>query len=740
MRARRGSLPLFVLLLFSFGNSVARAQPLKPLLEPTRRPGAIEPQRVPTVLRQRNVVVDLRRLQSSDNSRLRLPLFEGGEVVLVRDRPVEAPRKDTLIWYGHVDGQPGSTAILSNVREALAAAVWTRNRAGKIAVYEIGYLGNGVHALRQIDQSKFPPEETSREPKLSPPVPPNADTDLCGDTASFIDALVVYTGTARYWNGGQSGIESKIFEAVGATNQSYLNSGIGQQIRLVHMEKVTYQESGIALVDLGRLQDTSDGVLDDVLTLRNTYAADVVVLIVNEIEACGWSSTMPTISTAFESSAYAVVDVECATVELTFAHELGHIMGARHDRMDDPTQGQPFDFNHGRVVKSPTDGGDPWRTVMAKDVDCLKEPPVNCSTRIPYWSNPNVRYASNPLGDPTGTPAEDNHLALNETAQTVANFRCASPAVNDVWMRDTGNDTGAEPDPKTAADVMWASSAIWVRTSPDTANAHLHDHENPVAGSANFVYVELENGGEAVNGNLELYWANPSTSLSWPSGWTSLATVPVAFAVGSPSKVVEVPWTPPQSGHFCLLARWASVADPMKHPETGDIESNVRGNNNIVWRNLNVIDLAADPSADATFGVGDPDGLGSPFSIMIRPTRGQEEAGIFDRVRVTVALDEKLMSAWRRGGMRSRGLRTERGRLTVSERSGAVLENLQLAPRTAGRVKLTFEKSLAPPAARTFGIDVVQLQLELAGRGRQRTVGGVSYVIRTGRVGPPPVE
>ena len=37
----------------------------------------------------------------------------------------------------------------------------------------------------------------------------------------------------------------------------------------------------------------------------------------------------------------------------------------------------------------------------------------------------------------------------------------------------------------------------------------------------------------------------------------------------------------------------------MTTPETSNIDANVRGNNNIVWRNVNVIDLGGDAQADA---------------------------------------------------------------------------------------------------------------------------------------------
>ena len=99
------------------------------------------------------------------------------------------------------------------------------------------------------------------------------------------------------------------------------------------------------------------------------------------------------------STAFAVVHYSCATGYYSFAHELRHLMGARHDRrrLDHVAFRDGHGFQH---TASPA-----WRTVMA--YDCTG----GCS-RLQYWSNPNVNYS----GQAMGTTGQDNARVLNGTA------------------------------------------------------------------------------------------------------------------------------------------------------------------------------------------------------------------------------------------------------------------------------------------------------------------------------------
>ncbi len=411
------------------------AQTTPPLIAPTTKPGRVNPDPDRSVLRSRRVLVDIARLRGSANQKFLLPLFDHEEVVIVRDRQ-ETPRAGTLVWYGHVDGQPGSMALLSSVGDAVAGNVTTRDHAAHFRFFEIRSLGGGVHVLNEVDQRLLPPEDDSLTWDTAPG---KAAAQSC-DPASTIDTLVVYTGRARFAAGNTkpgsaaNGMEAEIEQAAASTNLSYANSGIEQRLRIVHMEELTYSEIGKKPKEiLEALTNGTDG-LEKVHQLRDQYGADVVAFIVASLSACGRSNVMFETSPGFESQAYAVIRRNCAVTNLSFGHELGHVMGARHEwGIDGQDLKKPeVLYNHGFVQSAPDSSIPAWRTIMAIDANCLNSPPTNCSARIPYWSNPNVSYpdaSGDPMGVGNGEKAADNHLRLKNTAAIVANFRCSLPSV-----------------------------------------------------------------------------------------------------------------------------------------------------------------------------------------------------------------------------------------------------------------------------------------------------------------------
>ncbi|MEI6947155.1 S8 family serine peptidase [Paraflavisolibacter sp. H34] len=197
-------------------------------------------------------------------------------------------------------------------------------------------------------------------------------------------------------------------------------------------------------------------------------------------------------------------------------------------------------------------------------------------------------------------------------------YRAVLQAGADLWMQDQSTDTGLEANPSTLP--YYASPDIWVRNSMDGGTVH----QNPKANVTNYVYVKVRNRGTlasaASGNNLKLYWAHAAAGLGWSYPWVGANyycngnVVAVGGAIGTKavpavgaggSTVLVFPWVPAKpssfsdcfgaaSAHYCLLARLETrPSSPygMAFPETPDLGANVRNNNNIVWKNVSVIEL-----------------------------------------------------------------------------------------------------------------------------------------------------
>jgi hypothetical protein len=362
---------------------------------------------------------------------IRLNLFDDADFSGVLDR-IEENASGSTTFTGHLEGVPLGNFILVT-RDLMM--VGTVKMPG--AYYRIGYLQDGIHAIYEMNEGAIPLElEPILSPSASHPGPQNSPA---ADDGSVIDVLVVYTEQAQA-NVGAEGFATMndlIDLAVAETNTSYVDSGISQQLNLVHSDQITYSEIAFGWTQtITRLKGTSEGFMDEVHTIRDDHCADAVVLLVDNEDSCGIGYINSNAATAFS-----VVSTHCATGNYSFGHELGHNMGAYHDWYVDNTN----TYAHG-YVNYP----DRWRTIMAYDTDCTDRG-VNC-TRLQYWSNPLLSQGGDPLGVPDGTSRAcvegvhdpicdaDNHVKLNDTAITVANFRdtalCAPTYNINGYVRD----------------------------------------------------------------------------------------------------------------------------------------------------------------------------------------------------------------------------------------------------------------------------------------------------------------
>ena len=294
------------------------------------------------------------------------------------------------------------TTIAGEVH-AVVAANPARNQQATVQSDE-GRTALGARAItaRMPGRHRSPAEKaaTATEHAGFAPLSSERRQELAAKKVT-IDVMVLYTHSvaARYVDIETDLIEHSIAEA----NLSFVNSGIGNiKLRLAHSQQIDYAEtSGEHFDHLYRMVD-GVGAFTSVAALRNAKRADVVVLVVDDPSSCGLATRVA----ADAEEAFAVVHHACAALTYSLPHEIGHIIGARHDRSLDQ-HASPFPYGHGFV------NGTKWRDIMSYRASCDGCP------RLPFWSNPAIEIN----GEPAGTVYADNARVLLEQAARVASFR-----------------------------------------------------------------------------------------------------------------------------------------------------------------------------------------------------------------------------------------------------------------------------------------------------------------------------
>ena len=189
----------------------------------------------------------------------------------------------------------------------------------------------------------------------------------------------------------------------------------------------------------------------------------------------------------------------------------------------------------------------------------------------------------------------------------------------DVYIRDFVGDTGephsgsisASPDiilrPDPVADP---ELAFGVGSGTENSNTLGYEAE---AGQDNYLYTRVLNqgGNDATNVEVTLFWSEVSTLVT-PDQWTligstTIPTVPAGEELTVSDAIVWSAAEVPGTGHYCIVGIIGTANDPAPNPadflEWANFQRFVRENNNVTWRNFNVVDNAPDTVVDGEPGV-----------------------------------------------------------------------------------------------------------------------------------------
>ncbi|WP_235568622.1 M12 family metallo-peptidase [Lysobacter sp. Root983] len=371
---------------------------------------------------------------SAQNREIELRL--GSRLVTATLDDAHQTERGNTVWLGRLRDSRGAAALRGSrevrvdERNSVALVRHGDRITGNVRVdgtlYRIQSLPDGSNAVIEVDESRLPPDHAAdyNEARM-PQIDMRATAaravsggGLVGAAAidpgatATIRVQVVATNQAVAAYGGD--MEALIELAVAESNQGYVNSNVGINMVLANYRTVQYTSVGDGhATDVQRFAGTSDGYMDDVHASRDANAADVNVLVIDDDSNCGRASSIGSNA----ASAFATVYWDCATGYYSFAHEIGHLLSARHDPTNDPSS-TPYAYGHGYQYAPAT--GTRWRTIMA----------YQCSgtacTRLNYWSNPDVSYNGVPMGN---TNLSHNQRVLVQTKAAMAAFR-ADPGAN----------------------------------------------------------------------------------------------------------------------------------------------------------------------------------------------------------------------------------------------------------------------------------------------------------------------
>ena len=326
--------------------------------------------------------------------------------------------------------------------------------------FHISPISNGLHKIVEYDGTEIPlsendgirleedsndpairernlypgiiEDEDSLEPQRNNPPAPKIIKESAlsvpaaeGDDPVTITILGIYTPAIKVLN---PNIENDFVLAAAGMNTDFENSNVNVRVSLVGTRQVEYVEDkpkGSSKIQ----DDFSDRIGDFGRTAseQSLLGADLSVLVADCTDVGGLGTLNSINANAsdadLKNKANRTASLVCSgwngsVSAVVFAHELGHNMGAAHDRyvVSGAKEG-PEAYNFG-YINLPSK----FRTIMAYANQCT-DTSTTCP-RIPYFSNPNVNYEGEPVGVAYNDPAAaDVSKMLDENAAKIARFR-----------------------------------------------------------------------------------------------------------------------------------------------------------------------------------------------------------------------------------------------------------------------------------------------------------------------------
>lgn len=335
-----------------------------------------------------------------------------------------------------------------------------------------------------------------------------------------------------------------------------------------------------------------------------------------------------------------------------------------------------------------------------------------------------------PTSSPTGSPTVDRNLSTSVTpppnpdASIIGSSTGTYPSVSSV-IENVPNHNSAHGYIGGGRDLSFIASAaqdpfffllhgnvdrLWAQWQRNVSNLGRLDPATTYGTHSAHASITTTLGPWDGTGTAIRPWAladgyivgksSQHASVVSPPIYDTAPLVIPALAPGQ-AVVLQIPWYPPNpadfasfgpdQGHFCLLARIETAASSpfgMTFAEGTDVNANTRNNNNIVWKNITVVDNFAGALRLSSALIRNI--FRGPVRTGIR-FRDAQGASFFRFGRITVDLKPELFRRWIAGGAAGEGVeRLDETRIRIVS-PDAFINNIQLGPDEVFPVTLDFE-------------------------------------------------